>query len=230
MRKNPQRWQFRNRHLKFTLAVTAMFATGMAAVGASAGAAPAERSGSAVLTIPPPFPPQVVGSSSLVRTDRGMSLNVHTSGLERGHAVTLWLIVANDPAECEQGIPGVSQCGPADHVAGRGQMSIHHGAGRIAAKNGTASYGTHLRIGDTSRALFEGEPGLLDPRNAELIAVLKTHGPALPGLVSDQLRTFGGGCADQSTPPALTPRPGMLGRPGGNDCAEIQFSVHRAGG
>lgn len=223
MSKDPA---FLSRRLKFTLTMTVIFAVGMAVAGASASAAPAGHSESAVLTIPPPFPPQVVGSSSLVRTDRGLSLNVHTSGLEPGHAVTLWLIVANDPAECEQGIPGVSQCGPGDHLAGRGQMSVHHGAGRIAANNGTASYGTHLRVGDTSRALFEGEPGLLDARRAELIAVLKTHGPAIPGVVRDQLRTFAGGCADQSTPPALTPRPGMLGRPGGNDCAEIQFSAH----
>jgi hypothetical protein len=83
-----------------------------------------------------------------------------------------------------------------------------------------------LRVGDTSRALFEGEPGLLDARRAEVISVLKTHGPATPGLVSEQLHTFAGGCADQATPPHLTTRPGMLGTPGDNECAEIQFTAH----
>ena len=203
-------------------------ATGIA--GTPAVAAPAEHSDSPVFTIPPPFPPSVVGSSSLVRTDNGVSLTVQTSGLEPGHAVTLWLIVANDPADCENGIPGVSRCGPADHVAGNGQMSVHHGAGHLADEDGTASYGAHLRVGDTSRALFAGEPGLLDARSAEVIAVLKTHGPATPGLVPDQLRTFAGGCADQSTPPHLTTRQGMLGRSGGNDCAEIQFTAHSPNG
>ncbi len=209
------------------LAVPAALLLAATAVsGTPAGAAPAAHSESPVFTIPPPLPPSMVGSSSLVRTDNGVSLRVHTSGLEPGHAVTLWVIVANAPEECEEGIPGVSRCGPADHVAGRGQMSVHHGAGHIAGEDGTASYGTHLRIGDTSRALFEGEPGLRDARGAEVIAVLKTHGPATPGLVPDQLRTFAGGCADQSTPPGLTPRPGMLGRPGDNYCAEIQVTAH----
>lgn len=108
MSKDPA---FVSRRLKFTLTMTAIFAVGMAVAGASAGAAPAGHSESAVLTIPPPFPPQVVGSSSLVRTDRGLSLNVHTSGFEAGHAVTLWLIVANAPEECEQGIPACRSAG-----------------------------------------------------------------------------------------------------------------------
>lgn len=216
---------FKWRHGRLMMALVAVFALS-AAASTPVHAASAEHSDSAVLTIPPPAPPSVVGSSSLVRTDNGVSLRVHTSGLEPGDAVTLWFVVANDPDSCEEGFPGLSQCGPADHVAGRGQMSVLHGAGRIVDKDGTASYGAHLRVGDTSRALYEGEPGLLDSRGAEVIAVLKTHGPATPGLVPDQLRTFAGGCEDQSTPPGLTPRSGMLGKPGDNSCAEIQFSVH----
>jgi hypothetical protein len=208
------------------LAVLLLLMSLLALTAAPANSAPAGHSASPVLTIPPPFPPSVVGSSTLVRTDNGVSVTVETSELEPGDVVTLWVIVANDPDDCEEGFPGLSQCGPGDHLAGRGQMSVHYGAGRIVDEDGTASYGAHLRVGDTSRALFEEEPGLLDPRGAEVFAVLKTHGPKTPGLVSDQLRTFAGGCADQSTPPGLTPRPGMLGRPGDNDCAEIQFSVH----
>lgn len=211
-------------------AVLVLIAGFLAAMAGPASSAPAGRSTSPVFTIPTPqAPPAVVGSSTLVRTDNGVSVHVETSALEPAHAVTLWIVVANDPDDCEQGFPGLSQCGPGDHLAGRGQISVHHGAGRIVAEDGTASYGAHLRVGDTARALFEEEPGLLDPRGAEVIAVLKTHGPKIPGLVSDQLRTFAGGCADQSTPPGLTPRPGMLGTPGDNDCAEIQFSVHSPG-
>jgi hypothetical protein len=68
--------------------------------GHPAGAAPAEHSDSPVFTIPPPFPPSVAGSSHLVRNGNGVTLNVQTSGLEPGDAVTLWVIVANDPADC----------------------------------------------------------------------------------------------------------------------------------
>lgn len=199
----------------------------LALMAAPASSAPAGHSTSPVFTIPTSdAPPRVAGSSTLVRTDNGVSIRVGTSELEPGAVVTLWLIVANDPDDCEQGFPGLSRCGPGDHVAGRGQMSVHHGAGRIVAEDGTARYGAHLGVGDTSQALFEGEPGLLDSRGAEVIAVLKTHGPKIPGLLSEQLRTFAAGCADQSTPPGFTPRPGMLGTPGSHDCAEIQFSVH----
>ena len=200
---------------------------GLVLMPVPARSAPTQLSTSPVFTIPTAEdPPRVVGFSKLRRTDDGISIGVKTSDLKPGDVVTMWVIVANDPDDCEVGFPGLSQCGPADHIAGRGQMSVHHGAGRIVARDGTKNFAAHLRVGDTSRALFEGEPGLIDPRGAEVIAVLKTHGPRIPGLVFDQLRTFAGGCADQSTPPGLTPRPGMLGASGENDCAEIQFTAH----
>lgn len=208
-------------------AVVSLLVSLLTLMAAPVSGAPASHSTSPVFTIPAPgAPPQVVGSSALVRNDNGVSVDVETSELEPGHVATLWLIVANDPDDCEQGFPGLSRCGPGDHLAGRGQMSVHYAAGRVVADDGTARYGAHLRVGDTSQALFEEEPGLLDSRRAEVIAVIKTHGPKIPDLVSEQLRTFAGGCADQRTPPGLTARPGMLGRAGPNDCAEIQFSVH----
>lgn len=198
------------------LAVTAVPATGQ----------PADRSTSPVFTIPPPAPPSTVGSSTVVRTDNGLSVRLKTSGLQPGHAVTLWLVVANAPQECQAGTP-LSQCGPADHEAGRGGISVHHAAGHVVGDDGTANYGAHLRVGDTSRALFEQDRGLVDPRGAEVILIVKTHGPKIAGLVSEQLRTFLGGCEPVAVPPSLTPRPEVFGEPGPNDnCAEIQISVH----
>lgn len=193
---------------------------------ASAASAPAEHSTSPVFTIPP-APPDLVGSSTLVRNDNGVSVTLETSDLEPGHVVTLWWIVANEPDDCEEGLPGLSQCGPDDHVAGRGAMSVLHAAGRIVNEDGTARYGAHLRVGDVSRALFAGEPGLTDARGAEVILVLKSHGPRIPTMTADMLRTFAGGCAAENLPPGPTPRPEVLGTPGPNEgCAEIQVSVH----
>lgn len=200
-------------------------ATMLAVTAAPAYSAHDGHSTSPVFTIPPPEP-TVVGSSTLVRTEQGVSARVEASGLQPGDVVTLWWVVANSPEECTEGLGPLSRCGPGDHLAGRGDMSVHYAAGRIVSSDGTARYGAHLRVGDTSRALFQEEPGLLDARGAEVILVVKTHGPKVSRLVSDQLHTFAGGCADQSTPPPLTPRPGMLGAPGDNHCAEIQFSVH----
>lgn len=207
-------------------------ATGLAAATllapTGAAAAPASATTRPVLTIPPPAPPTVIGSSTVVRTDNGVSARLEASGLPAGHVVTLWIVVANAPEECEAGLPGVTPCGPADHPAGRGQMSVHHGSGRVVGDDGTASYGAHLSEGDTSRVAFAGEPGLLDARTAEIVLVLKDHGPKRPGRVADQLRTFGGGCVPLDLPPTLTLRPEMAGQPGDHPCSEFAFSPHVA--
>lgn len=162
----------------------------------------------------------VVGASTLVRTDHGVSTTLDTTALRSGDVVTLWWIVFNNPSACTHGIPGVSQCGEQDafnaHPAGP-RSSVLHAAGRIIDEDGTAGYGAHLKVGDTSRALFG--PGLLDARGAEIVLVLRSHGPKIPDLVSEMLRTFGAGC--NNAPPGT-------GTPGPNECAEVQFSVHGA--
>ena len=188
--------------------------------------APAEESARGVFRISDLFgnePPTPVGSSRLVRTDRGLSAKLETSALTPGDVVTLWWVVFNDPSGCEAGIPQVSRCGREDAHAGRGGVSPMHAAGGIVDEDGTVEFGAHARVGDTSRALTG--PGLVDPRGAEVILVIKSHGPKIPHLVSDQMHTFAGGCADQSDAPPGTP-PELLGEPGPNDCAELQVSVH----
>lgn len=196
--------------------------TALVLLATPAAGAPADHSTSPVLTIPPPVPPSVVGTSTLVRTDHGVSATVQTTALVPGDVATLWWIVFNNPAACEHPF-AASPCGPDDGINPETQASVLHAAGRIASEDGTAEYGAHLRVGATSRALFG--PGLLDPRGAVVVLVVKTHGPKIPGLTAEMLRAFAGGCADQDDAPPGTP-PDLLGTPGPNDCAEIQFSVH----
>lgn len=209
--------------------------TAVAAVATPVAGASADRTTRPVFTIPPPVFEEV-GSSTLVRNDNGISVDLATSELEPGDAVTLWWVVANSPGECEAGLPGLSQCGPMDHLKGRGDFAVHHATGHVVDDDGNAGFGAHLRVGDQSRALFNGEPGLTNPRGAEVILVLKTHGQKIPGLTSEMLRTFTGGCQlsdkvkdelDELAKRGVTPRPEVFGDEGPNtDCAEIQVSVH----
>lgn len=186
-------------------------------LGAAPAGAAAEHSTRPVFDIPSLFSgsPEIVGSSTLVRTDSGMSATVGTTGLTPGDVVTLWWVVFNNPNACVAGLPGVSRCGPPDEGTAAAQPSILAATGRIVARSGTARYGASLRVGDTAGALFG--PGLLDVHGAEVILVLRSHGPKIPALLSEMLHTFGAGC--QEAPPGT-------GTPGPNDCAEVQVSVH----
>lgn len=196
--------------------------TALALLVAPAAGAPAGHSTSPVMTIPPPVPPTVVGTSTVVRTDHGVSATLETSALQPGDVVTLWWVVVNNTEACENPFAG-SPCGPPDVLNPETQASVLHAAGRIVDEDGTAGYGAHLRVGDTSRALLG--PGLLDPREALVILVLKTHGPKIPELTSEMLSTFAAGCQNQLDVPPGAP-PDLVGTPGPNDCAEIQFTVH----
>lgn len=200
--------------------------TALAVLVTPAESAPSDHSTSPVFTIPPPGP-SMVGSSHLVRTDDGLSLRLETSDLEPDHAVTMWIVVANSPDQCESGLPGLSRCGPADHQARRGDISVHQAGGRIVDEGGTARYGAHLQVGDTSDALFEVDPGLIDARGAEVLVILKTHGPKIPELTSQMLSTFAAGCQEAPLPPELEPREELIGTLGQNECAEVQISVHQ---
>lgn len=214
------------RYARKAAALGAMATVALAGLVSPAAAAPTSNSEAPVfrvadLTAGTPVP---VGESSLVATSNGLSARLATSSLEAGDVVTMWWVIFNDPAECKAGMGVLSRCGHADQLAGRGGVSVVHAAGRIVDDDSTASYGAHLRVGDTSRAL-KGD-GLTNLAGAEVILVLKTHGPKIPGGVADQLRTFAGGCHDQSDVPDGAPE-ALIGSPGPNDCGEVQVSVHR---
>ena len=95
------------------------------------------------------------------------------------------------------------------------QVSVGYAAGHVVDHNGKGNFAARLSVGDTSG--FGGGTdalppppfgsGLLNPHGAEVHLVIRTHGAPIPGLVSDQIHTFEGGCAI-------------------NACDDRQFSVH----
>ena len=145
------------------------------------------RAGASTQTTSPvaTFAGDVVGSSTLTRTDSGVAFSLTTSGLQAGHAVTVWWMVFN---------PG-------------GALSVQYAAGHVIDEGGVAEFGGHLGVGDTD-GVINGGPGLLDAQGADVVLVVRDHGPADPARVSEQTHTIS----------ACNPT-----------CTDLQMSMHSAG-
>ena len=133
-----------------------------------AGAAPqALRSTSNVTLMSDPD--SVVGTSTLTRTASGISFTLQTSGLEPGHAVTIWWMVINPD----------------------GEVAVLYAAGHVIDESGTAEFGGYLQVGDSGGYAMGEDTSLEDALNATVMLVVRDHGPAKPGIVEQQIHTFG---------------------------------------
>jgi hypothetical protein len=156
----------------------------------------------------------------LTRNASGVSATVHTSELPAGDAVTVWWVVFNHPEYCTHGSGAVS-CGEGDLLLFGGDPRVEgtvvYATGHVIGGSGMGNFGAHLSVGDTSGVLLGVGPGLTNPEGAEIHLVVRSHGPAIPGLVNEQISSFGAGCND--APPGT-------GTPGSNTCVDLQFAVH----
>lgn len=166
-------------------------------------------------------------ASKLVRTDNGLAMTIRTSGLEPGHAYTVWWVVFNNPEECITDPEGDVKCGEADILAelmgeSGAAPTVAPAAGNVAGGSGKARFGAFLRVGD-DRDVLVGGP-LTNPRGAEIHLVVRDHGPLNPAWLPDQIQTFGGGCDQEheSYPPVFRGE----GVPGDFVCVEPQFTFH----
>jgi hypothetical protein len=144
-------------------------------------------------------------SSQLLRTDEGVTATFQTHSLEPGAVHTLWWVVFNVPENCEAGTV-LSRCGLGDLMNDSAVPSLLWGAGQVVGEGGVGNLAAHLRVSNPPGEVRLG-PGLLDPLGATIHIVVRTHGPAIPGSILEQMRTFVGGCDV-------------------NDCANVQFAVH----
>jgi hypothetical protein len=156
-------------------------------------------------------PKAVMGTSTLTRTTSGIALDLHTTGLQAGHAVTIWWMVFNHPEACISGAttetPDDPRCGMADINNSAAGLSVLYAAGHVVDEDGVADFGGYLPEGDTVGALPGLALGLLDAAAADVHLVVRDHGPADPGRVDEQIHTIG----------ACNP-----------DCHDLQMSVHEA--
>ncbi len=148
-------------------------------------------------------PTEVVGSSTIVRNQNGVSLTLNTSGLEPGSAVTVWWAVFNNPDDCEGGCNGADLSNPDVNA------DVIYAAGHVVGGNGTANFAAHLNEGDSGGSLFpQPSPGLIDAETAEIHIVVRSHGPAIPGMIPEQIHTLEGDCDP-------------------NVCEDLQFAIHQ---
>lgn len=165
-----------------------------------------------------------VGTSSLVRNKNGVSMTYRSSGLEPGTVATIWWVVFNDPDECEGGtVAGVAlTCTAADIPDPAVDASVFYAAGHVIGGPGRANYAARLPVGrltvdpdPDANQLIAGDGILKDAGDAVVHLVLRTHGPAIPGMINHMVSTFDAGC---------TTAPVDLQGP--NTCMNLQFAAH----
>jgi hypothetical protein len=167
-----------------------------------------------------------VGSSTLVRTDSGISATYQTQDLPPGQAVTLWFIVINNPEACIS-----TPCSVEDVLFNEAaQGDFLFGAGHVIGAGGGGNFGGSLKVGDVSGSgkTEVGLPavGLLNPRGAEVHLALHSHGPALTGqTLQAQISSFAGGCTAFLGPFGIAAGEGDVPDAEG-ECSTIQASVH----
>ena len=140
-------------------------------------------------------------SSTLHRNKNGITVNFKTDGLIQGNAYTVWFVVFGD----EPGPP-----------------SSTHAAGHIIGGSGKGNFSGHLSVGD----IFDTPNNTMlvfnTPLTAEVHIALRTHGPAQPGMIPDQIQTLDGGCTSGfPTGPMLHADSDVVGY-----CANIQVAIH----
>ena len=140
-------------------------------------------------------------TSTLHRSKNGITVNFKTDGLIPGNAYTLWFVVFGDAP---------------------GPPSSTHAAGHIVGGSGKGNFSGHLSVGDNFDFPRDNNPIFNNPLTAEVHIALRTHGPAQPGMIPEQIQTLNGGCTSGfPTGPVLHPDSDVEGY-----CANIQVGIH----
>jgi hypothetical protein len=114
-------------------------------------------------------PSFVVGSSTLTRTDSGLAFTLRTTGLEPGHAVTVWWMATNPD----------------------GGTAVLYAAGHVVSGTDTATFAGHLAVGDSDGWVMGDDTTLEDALGATVTLVVRDHGPGRADILAEQIHTFG---------------------------------------
>lgn len=165
------------------------------------------------------------GSATLWRGKNGIFLTFYSDALEPRHTYTIWWIIWNNPENCA--VPGACNDPDFGNPVAVG-VDVMYATGRVANRNGKAFFWAYLRENDDSGTInpLFGLPaagGLLDSKKAEVHAVLRSHGPIIPGELAAQIGSYEGGCDDPFGIPPFTEIPDAPG-----ECADIFAAIFPA--
>jgi hypothetical protein len=161
--------------------------------------------------------------ATLLRNNNKIKMTFKVDDLEPGYAYTIWWVVWNNPEECT--VPFA--CGDADFaIADDVEVELMYAAGHVVGNSGKGNFAGSLNEGDASGSINNlfGLPsygGLHDARTAEVHLVLRSHGPAIPGQIDEQINTYEGGCVTNF--PAFTEIPDEEG-----ECGDYMFAIFPA--
>ena len=154
-------------------------------------------------------PPPASATSTIVRTDGGVTVSVNTNIGGDGTA-TMWWLVWNEPGACF-GLVGVPfRCVPPPAGGPDIPDCVLFATGVVVGNSGNLNYTGHRSVGDSSNGLFPCD-GITEPRDADIHAIVRLHGQTIPGQVDDQIHTFTGACG---------PGPAFA------LCSDVQGAVH----
>jgi hypothetical protein len=199
--------------MKFKLAI----GTAMTALALSALPVAAAPSGGAGLYFFATGKKVPGAASTLTRTASCVSMTLHTSGLKPGSAITIWWTFFNNPRLCHGDqlgpFPKTLRCGAADFKTAAVKASVQFATGGVADAHGrvafSASFKVHAKPGCAGGKLPCS--GLLTP-NADVVLLVRSHGPVIKSLRTEETTTYNGGCNP--------------GEPNVDKCDNLQFSPH----
>ena len=172
-------------------------------------------------------------STSIWRDEGGVSFEVRTTGLTKGHGVTVWFFSYDNPEACVSGDGNPStRCTVTDLANPAALGSIMWGrAGKFVTGNGLTTFTGRRPVNSTpcvtQPAIVEEDcsgvllgHGLHNPLGAEIHFTLRDHGPDQEGI-ADETTTINGGC-DPATHEGLPVFGPGWGTPGNYACYDPQ--------
>ena len=167
--------------------------------------------------------PQKRGTSDLVRTVDGISMNIDTTDLPVG-AYSVWWVIFNNPSACSDGECGENDVLPPPGTVEADVSVLWTGIGTIVGPDRMGHLSASLAVGADAAPgqLLFGE-GVTNPMGAEVHLIVRYHGPANWGdatALVEQLSTFQGGCTPDSSL-------GVGTDPAAFGCFDAQVAVHQ---